>query len=188
VTFAKEFLLQAASILAALDCDAIDAVAAGLAKVRDDGGRVFCLGVGGSAATASHMVNDLRKACGVEAYAPTDNVSELTARTNDDGWEATFVEWLKTSALGNRDALLIFSVGGGRGQVSRNIVLALEWADRQGADIFGVVGRDGGATKEMANACVLIPPLVPSLITPLTEGVASVVAHALVAHPLLRRP
>ncbi len=156
--------------------------------MRAAGGRLFILGVGGSAGHASHAVNDFRKICGFEAYAPTDNVSELTARTNDEGWETTFVEWLKTSRLSDKDGLLIFSVGGGNKEknVSVNLVRAIDLAKERGAKIFGIVGRDGGHTKKMADACVLVPVIDASRTTPHTEGFAAVVWHLLVSHPKLQ--
>lgn len=187
-TFTERYLDEAAHVLQALDHAAVERVAAGLATVRDRGGRLFILGVGGSAAHASHAVNDFRKICGIEAYAATDNVSELTARANDDGWESTFSGWLTGSRLGATDAVLVFSVGGGdreRG-VSVNIVRALELARQVGATIFGVIGRDGGFTATVADAVVLIPPLYPHHITPHTEGVCAVVWHLLVSHPGLQ--
>jgi len=147
------------------------------------------LGVGGSAGHASHAVNDFRKICGFEAYAPTDNVSELTARVNDEGWETSFSEWLKVSRLGARDAVLVFSVGGGNREknVSPNLVRALELAGEVGAAVFGIVGKDGGATKAAAAACVVIPTVSPDRITPHTEGLCAVVWHLLVSHPALKR-
>jgi len=187
--FVRLYLDETARAVAALDARAIDAVAAGLARVRDGGGRLFVLGVGGSAAHASHAVNDFRKLCGFEAYAPTDNVSELTARVNDDGWESSFVAWLEVSRLSRRDAVLVFSVGGGNKEknVSPNLVRALELASARGSAIFGVVGRDGGATRAAAEACVVIPTVAPERITPHTEGLCAVVWHLLVSHPALKR-
>ena len=187
--FVRLYLDETVEAVRALDAGAIDAVAAGLARVRDGGGRLFILGVGGSAGHASHAVNDFRKICGFEAYAPTDNVSELTARVNDEGWETSFSEWLKVSRLGAQDAVLVFSVGGGNREknVSPNLVRALELAQQAGAAIFGVVGKDGGATKLAAEACVLIPTVSPDRITPHTEGLAAVVWHLLVSHPRLKR-
>jgi D-sedoheptulose 7-phosphate isomerase len=163
-------------------------VAAGLARVRDGGGRLFVLGVGGSAGHASHAVNDFRKICGFEAYAPTDNVSELTARINDDGWDTAFAEWLRGSRLSARDAVLVFSVGGGDPErnVSVNLVRALDLATSIGAPVFGVVGRDGGHTARVAEACVVIPTADPARVTPHTEGLCAVVWHLLVSHPSLQ--
>jgi D-sedoheptulose 7-phosphate isomerase len=188
MSFADTYLGETRELVEALDRDAIERVAAGLATARERGGRLFILGVGGSAAHASHAVNDFRKLCGFEAYAPTDNVSELTARTNDDGFDDTFSAWLRGSRLCDRDALLIYSVGGGdadRG-VSTNIVRALELAGEVGASIFGVVGRDGGHTARVADGCVVIPPLFEDRITPHTEGLCAVIWHLLVSHPRLQ--
>jgi D-sedoheptulose 7-phosphate isomerase len=183
------YLDETARAVAALDAGAIGAVAAGLARVRDGGGRLFILGVGGSAAHASHAVNDFRKLCGFEAYTPTDNVSELTARVNDDGWDTSFAAWLEVSRLGPGDAVLVFSVGGGSKEknVSPNLVRALELATARGSAVFGVVGRDGGATRAAAEACVVIPTVSPDRITPHTEGLCAVVWHLLVSHPALKR-
>ena len=187
--FSAGYLRESVEILQSVDCDSIERCAAGLAEVRDHGGRLFILGVGGSAGHASHAVNDFRKICGFEAYAPTDNVSELTARTNDEGWDSVFVEWLRGSRLRPGDGLLIFSVGGGsvERQVSVNLVRALDYARQVGAYLFGVVGRDGGHTARVADACVLIPALVADRITPHTEGLCAVIWHLLVSHPRLAR-
>jgi D-sedoheptulose 7-phosphate isomerase len=188
-SFADNFLAETNEIVAALDREDIEHVAAGLAEVRDAGGRLFVLGVGGSAGHASHAVNDFRKLCALEAYTPTDNVSELTARVNDDGWESSFSEWLKGSRISERDGVLVFSVGGGdreRG-ISANLVLALELAQSAGARVFGVVGRDGGYTRKVADTSVVIPPLHPDRTTPHTEGLCAVVWHLLVTHPVLAR-
>lgn len=188
-SFSDDFLAETTEIVAALDREDIERVASGLARVRDGGGRLFILGVGGSAGHASHAVNDFRKLCALEAYAPTDNVSELTARVNDEGWDTTFSEWLKGSRIGEGDAILVFSVGGGdreRG-ISANLVLAVEQARSAGAGVFGVVGRDGGHTRKVADASVVIPPLHPDRTTPHTEGLCAVVWHLLVTHPALAR-
>lgn len=187
--FVRLFLDESVRAIRAIDAAAIDAVATGLARVREGGGRLFILGVGGSAGHASHAVNDFRKICGFEAYTPTDNVSELTARVNDEGWDGSFAEWLKVSRLGPRDGVLVFSVGGGNRDknVSMNLVLALELARAVGAAIFGIVGKDGGATRQTAEACVLIPVVSPDRITPHTEGLCAVVWHLLVSHPALKR-
>ena len=187
--FVREYLKESVRAIQEIDADAVEAVATGLAAVREGGGRLFILGVGGSAGHASHAVNDFRKICGVEAYAPTDNVSELTARTNDEGWDTSFSEWLKVSNLGARDGLLIFSVGGGNREknVSMNIVRAIELGEQVGAKIFGVVGKDGGTTKTSATACVVIPTVSADRITPHTEGLCAVVWHLLVSHPVLKR-
>jgi D-sedoheptulose 7-phosphate isomerase len=187
--FAAVYLSEAAEIMAAIDRDQVERLAVGLARVRDAGGRLFILGVGGSAGHASHAVNDFRKICGFEAYAPTDNVSELTARVNDDGWDTTFEAWLRGSRLAPADAVLVFSVGGGNReqQVSVNLVRALELARDRGAAVFGIVGRDGGFTSDAAEASVVIPPLVAERVTPHTEGLCAVIWHLLVAHPALQQ-
>ena len=187
--FTKNYLDETLRAVSALDRGAIEGVAAGLARVREGGGRLFILGVGGSAGHASHAVNDFRKLCGFEAYAPTDNVSELTARVNDEGWDTSFAAWLEVSRLGPRDGILVFSVGGGNKEknVSANLVRALELATARGSAVFGVVGRDGGATRAAAEACVVIPTVSPDRITPHTEGLCAVVWHLLVSHPALKR-
>jgi D-sedoheptulose 7-phosphate isomerase len=187
--FVDMYLQETLRAVRELDAAAVDDVARGLGLVRDGGGRLFILGVGGSAGHASHAVNDFRKICGFEAYTPTDNVSELTARVNDEGWETSFSAWLEVSRLGPRDAVLVFSVGGGNREknVSPNLVRALELAEKVGAPIFGVVGKDGGATKRAARACVVIPTVHPDRVTPHTEGLAAVVWHLLVSHPSLKR-
>jgi D-sedoheptulose 7-phosphate isomerase len=164
-------------------------MALALASLRDNGGRLFFIGAGGSAANCGHAVNDFRKLCGIECYAPTDNVSELTARTNDEGWDTVFAAWLATSRLGNKDGLFVFSVGGGdlERNVSPNIVRALDLAKQRGAKIFGVVGRDGGYTKKAGDHVVVIPTVDPALVTPHTEAFQAVVWHCLVSHPALQR-
>jgi D-sedoheptulose 7-phosphate isomerase len=178
------YLAAAASLARAIDPAQLDAMARGVAGVRDRGGRLFILGVGGGAGHASHAVNDFRKLCALESYAPTDNVSELTARTNDDGWETSFSAWLEVSRLSERDALLVFSVGGGSRErrVSTNLVSAMEAAREVGASIYGVVGAPGGTLAELADVAVLIEP-PPELRTPLVESFQAVVWHALVSHP-----
>jgi D-sedoheptulose 7-phosphate isomerase len=186
--FAQQFLAETIEIIHNIDAVAVDHCAFGLAGVRQRGGRLFVLGVGGSSAHASHAVNDFRKICRFEAYTPTDNVAELTARVNDEGWDRSFAEWLRGSRLSARDALLIFSVGGGdekRG-VSVNLIRAMQLAVERGASIFGVVGRDGGYTATVADVCVIIPPLVSDRVTPHTEGLCAVVWHLLVSHPALQ--
>jgi D-sedoheptulose 7-phosphate isomerase len=185
--FTRTFLDESIALIQKLDVDAIEAVASGLADVRARGGRLFVLGVGGSAGHASHAVNDFRKICGLEAYTPTDNASELTARVNDEGWDTCFSEWLKVSRLKKGDALLIFSVGGGNREknVSVNLVRSLELAKDVGANVYGIVGRDGGYTKQVADACVLVPVVSPDRITPHTEGFCAVIWHLLVSHPKL---
>jgi D-sedoheptulose 7-phosphate isomerase len=187
-SFADTYLQETAAIVERLDRDEIERVAAGLAEVRGRGGRLFVLGVGGSAAHASHAANDFRKLCGLETYAPTDNVSELTARVNDDGWETVFSEWLRGSRLSGADAVLVFSVGGGSSEqnVSVGLVRALDLAREVGAGIFGVVGRDGGHTRQVADACVLIPTEAEERVTPHTEGLCAVIWHLLVSHPALQ--
>lgn len=187
--FASTFIAESIAILQHVDVAEVERMAAGLAHVRELGGRLFILGVGGSAGHASHAVNDFRKLCGFEAYAPTDNVSELTARANDDGWETCFSAWLQGSRIGSRDAVLVFSVGGGNREknVSVNIVRALETATAAGAHIFGIVGRDGGFTREAASFCILVPIVASERITPHTEGLCAVLWHLLVSHPLLQR-
>jgi D-sedoheptulose 7-phosphate isomerase len=189
MTFTKEFVAESIAILGAIDTDAVEDLAYGIAAIRDRGGRLFILGVGGSAGHASHAVNDFRKICDIETYTPTDNVSELTARANDEGWDTTFSEWLKGSRLSAADGLLIFSVGGGdeiKG-VSMNIVSALQLGQERGTPIFGIVGRDGGATARMAQACLVIPPLYPDHVTPQTEGICALIWHLLVTHPALAK-
>lgn len=188
-SFSKAFLTETIEIVGELDADAIEAVVAELAAVRERGGRLFVLGVGGSAGHAGHAVNDFRKICGFEAYAPTDNVAELTARINDDGWDGAFVGWLQGSRLGPDDGILIFSVGGGNREknVSVNLVRAIEYANEVGATVLGVVGRDGGYTAAASRACVVIPPRFEERITPHTEGLCAVVWHLVVSHPALQQ-
>ncbi len=188
-TFTQKYLDESVELIRKLDAASIEAVAEGLASVRAAGGRLFILGVGGSAGHAGHAVNDFRKLCGFEAYAPTDNVSELTARVNDEGWDTCFSEWLKVSRLRAGDRVLDFSVGGGNREknVSVNLVRSLELAKQVGAKVFGIVGRDGGFTKQSADACVLVPTVASERVTPHTEGFAAVVWHLLVSHPVLQR-
>ena len=186
--FAKQFLEEAQDVARRLDADAIESVASHLAQLRARGGRLFILGVGGSAGNASHAVNDFRKLVGIETYAPTDNVSELTARTNDEGWETVFSAWLEVSRLKASDAILIFSVGGGslERNVSPNLVRAVQYAKQVGATVLGIVGRDGGYTATQADACVIIPVVNPDHITPHSEAFQAVVWHLLVTHPSLK--
>jgi D-sedoheptulose 7-phosphate isomerase len=188
MSFTQQYLSEAAQILQRLDAGAIDRMVALLAATRAGGGRLFILGVGGSAANASHAVNDFRKIAGMEAYAPTDNVSELTARTNDEGWAGVFEGWLRGSRLRSGDAVLVFSVGGGNAEknVSPNLVAALCYAKGVGARVLGVVGRDGGYTAQVADACVVVPTVNPSHVTPHTEAFQAVVSHLLVTHPDLK--
>jgi D-sedoheptulose 7-phosphate isomerase len=183
--FTQSYLTELSVILSALDPEPIEAMARALQSVRRQGGRLFVLGVGGSAANASHAVNDFRKIAGIEAYAPTDNVAELTARTNDDGWVSTFAEWLKVSHLRQKDALLVLSVGGGTEEVSENIFAAVHEATYVGATVLGVVGPEGGETAEVADVCLLVPGFYPAHVTPHAETVQAVVWHLLVSHPLL---
>ena len=188
MNFSETFIAEAIEILNKLEVAAIEKMVDVLAQTRAQSGRLFILGVGGSAANASHAVNDFRKIVGIETYAPTDNVSELTARTNDEGWASVFKGWLEGSHLNAKDAILVFSVGGGNLEknVSPNLVLALQLAKEVGAKIVGVVGRDGGYTAQVADACVIIPTIHAEHVTPHTEAFQSVVHHLLVTHPRLK--
>ncbi|HSI10855.1 MAG TPA: SIS domain-containing protein [Chthoniobacter sp.] len=188
MSYSAQHLAETRSIVEQLDPALLEKVVEGLANVRDRGGRLFILGVGGSAANASHAVNDFRKICGFEAYAPTDNVSELTARTNDEGWATVFAEWLRGSRVNGRDGLLVFSVGGGslEKNVSPNLVEALKLAKSVGAAVYGIVGKDGGYTAQVADAAVIIPTVNPSNITPHSEAFQGVVWHLFVSHPKLK--
>ena len=188
MTFTEQFLEEAIDIIRRIDRPSVEAVASLLGDCRAAGGRLFILGIGGSAANASHAVNDFRKICGIEAYAPTDNVSELTARTNDEGWAGIFEGWLRVSRLAVSDALLIFSVGGGNleKQVSPNLVCAIKYAKSVGAKVAGIVGRDGGYTRQMADACILVPTVNAKHVTPHTEAFQAVLWHLLVTHPALK--
>jgi D-sedoheptulose 7-phosphate isomerase len=187
-TFTQRYLSDAAQIIDRLDVDRIEAVVELLARTRGRGGRLFILGVGGSAANAAHAVNDFRKIAGIESYAPTDNVAELTARTNDDGWASVFEGWLRVSRLCTADTVFVLSVGGGDAErnVSPNLVAALDYAKSAGATIVGIVGRDGGYTARMADACVIVPTVDPLTVTPHTEAFQAVVWHLMVTHPLLK--
>jgi D-sedoheptulose 7-phosphate isomerase len=187
--FAEDYLNEAKQIIDRLDKEAVEKMAELLAEARQQGGRLFVLGVGGGAANASHAVNDFRKIVGLEAYAPTDNVAELTARTNDEGWASVFVEWLKTSHIRKGDVVLVFSVGGGdlEKNVSPNLVSALRYTKEVGARVCGVVGRNGGFTAQVADACVIIPTIDPLRITPHTEAFQAVIWHLLVSHPRLKQ-
>ncbi len=189
MSLVKAYFRDAARILEQIDEAAVEALLAELVRVRERSGRLFILGVGGSAGNASHAVNDFRKLCGIEAYAPTDNVSELTARVNDDGWEATFSGWLEVSNLSSRDLILVFSVGGGDRErnVSPNLVRALEYGQSVGARLAGIVGRDGGFTARVAHACVIIPTVNEAAVTPHSEAFQGVIWHFLVSHPALQR-
>ena len=188
MSYITQYLEEAAAILRQLDARRIDQVLDLLLDVRQQGGRVFFLGVGGGAGHASHAVNDFRKIAGLECYAPTDNVSELTARINDDGWETSYRNWLQGSRLRAQDALFVFSVGGGDAErkVSANLVAALQFARKVGARVCGVVGRDGGFTARVSDACVIIPVVNPETITPHTESFQALVWHLLVSHPKLK--
>ncbi|MGZ4688305.1 MAG: SIS domain-containing protein [Acidimicrobiia bacterium] len=187
-SFIDDYLAETVDIIGKIERAAVDAVVSELASVREGGGRLFVLGVGGSAGHASHAVNDFRKICGFEAYTPTDNVSELTAHINDDGWDTALSAWLEGSRLGPRDGILVFSVGGGDAErgVSTSLVRALDLAKRVGASICGVVGRDGGHTAQVADACVVLPVVNAERVTPHTEGLCAVVWHLLVTHPKLK--
>jgi D-sedoheptulose 7-phosphate isomerase len=185
---ATQFFAEVAQVAQRIDVDAIEVLARELVALRERGGRLFLLGVGGSAANCSHAVNDFRKLCGIEAYTPVDNVSELTARTNDEGWDTVFSAWLRTSKAGPQDAVLVFSVGGGDAEknVSVNIVSGLKEAKQRGLKIFGVVGRNGGFTKQVGDCVVVIPTVEASRVTPHTEAFQAVVWHCLVSHPDLQ--
>ena len=188
MTYTQQHLEESSRIIAQLDADAIERMVSLLVDLRARGGRLFFLGVGGSAANCSHAVNDFRKIAGIEAYAPTDNVSELTARTNDEGWASVFVEWLRGSRLKREDALLVLSVGGGslEKNVSPNLVSALKLAKEVGATVLGVVGRDGGYTAKVADACVIVPTVNPGNVTPHSEAFQAVLWHLFVSHPRLK--
>ena len=188
MTYTEKHLNEARQIIESIDAEAIEGMVKLLAQVRADDGRLFFLGVGGSAGNCSHAVNDFRKIAGFESYAPTDNVSELTARTNDEGWDTVFVEWLKTSRLSEKDAVFVLSVGGGdlEKNISPNLVRALQYAKAVGAGITGVVGRDGGFTATVADVCVIVPTVNPETITPHAEAFQAVVWHLLVSHPGLK--
>ncbi|MGC8484333.1 MAG: SIS domain-containing protein [Candidatus Baltobacteraceae bacterium] len=186
--FWTSYLDEAKLVIDRIDRSAAEALVAQLVALRERSGRLFILGVGGSAGNASHAVNDFRKLVGIETYAPTDNVSELTARTNDEGWATVFAAWLQVSRLNGNDAVLVFSVGGGNVEknVSPNLVLALQYAKQVGAKILGIVGRDGGYTAQVADACVIVPTVNPDHITPHSEAFQAVIWHGLVSHPSLK--
>jgi D-sedoheptulose 7-phosphate isomerase len=187
MSYAQEHLQETIAILQRLDEAAIEEIVSVLAQLKANDGRLFFLGVGGSAGNCSHAVNDFRKLLGIECYTPTDNVSELTARINDDGWESAYVEWLKVSRLGERDAVFVLSVGGGSAEknISGNLIAAVDHARKIGAKIIGIVGRDGGHTARLADACVIIPTVNPRTVTPHCEALQSVILHLLVSHPRL---
>ena len=188
MSYVRQHLKEAAEVIQKLDVAAIEKMVVLLTGIKQAGGRLFFLGVGGSAGNCSHAVNDFRKIVGIESYAPTDNVSELTARTNDDGWASIFVEWLKISKLSGKDALFIMSVGGGNLEknISPNLVEAIKYAKVVGAKVTGIVGRDGGYTAQAADACVIVPTVNPDTITPHSEAFQAVIWHLLVSHPLLK--
>lgn len=188
MSYARQHLDETARVIAGLDPAVLDDIAARLAALRQRAGRLFLLGIGGSAANASHAVNDFRKIAGIEAYTPVDNVSELTARANDEGWDSIFARWLEGSRLRRDDMVLVFSVGGGslEHNVSPNLVRALQYAKTVGAAIVGVVGRDGGFTATVADACVIVPTVAPERVTPHTEACQAIVWHLLVSHPLVK--
>lgn len=188
MSYTTQYLEEAGQIIQQLNIHVIDKLVKLLADLRERQGRLFILGVGGGAGHASHAAADFRKIAGIEAYAPTDNASELTAQVNDDGWESVFVNWLKESRLSDRDMILVFSVGGGdlTHNVSPNLVRALEYAKEVGATIIGVVGREGGYTRKVADACVIVPTINPSTVTPHTESFQALVWHLLVSHPRLQ--
>lgn len=188
MSFTKTFIAEAIEILNKIDEVSVEKIADVIAETRSQGGRLFILGVGGSAANASHAVNDFRKIVGIETYAPTDNVSELTARTNDEGWASVFKAWLEGSRLNAKDAIMVFSVGGGdlEKNVSPNLVMALQYAKEVGSKVVGIVGRDGGYTAQVADACVIIPTIHQDRVTPHTEAFQSVIHHLLVTHPKLK--
>jgi D-sedoheptulose 7-phosphate isomerase len=188
MSFIEDYLQESVELIGRLDNEAIGKMVLYLTRLREQDGRLFILGVGGGAGHASHAVNDFRKIVGIQAYAPTDNVSELTARINDDGWDTVFAHWLKGSRLNDKDMLLVFSVGGGslERNISPNLVRALQYAKEVGAGILGVVGRDGGYTAQVADACVIIPTVNTAMITPHTESFQAVIWHLLVSHPNLQ--
>ena len=185
MSYTQEYLAAAAQAIEQLDRNAIEAMVQLVVETRQRGGRLFVLGVGGSAGNASHAVNDFRKIAGIESYAPTDNVSELTARINDEGWDTAFAKWLEGSRLNEKDLILILSVGGGNRPLntSVNLVVALEYAREVGAKICGIVGRDGGFTAQVADACAIVPTVAPDVVTPLTESFQAVIWHLIVSHP-----
>ena len=185
MSYTQQYLAAAAQVIEQLDRSAIDAMVRLFVETRQRGGRLFILGVGGSAGNASHAVNDFRKIAGIESYAPTDNVSELTARINDEGWDTAFAKWLEGSRLSEKDLILVLSVGGGNRPLntSVNLVVALEYAKEVGAKICGIVGRDGGFTAQVADACAIVPTVTPDAVTPLTESFQAVIWHLIVSHP-----
>lgn len=188
MAYIEEYMQEVGAIAQQIDRSAIARMVDIILTIRANHGRLFFLGVGGGAAAATHAVNDFRKIAGIESYSPSDNVSELTARINDDGWESVFVEWLKGSKLTDRDAVFVFSVGGGNREknISVNLVMALEYAKQVGANILGIVGRDGGYTGKVANGCVIVPTVNGNTVTPHTEAFQAVISHLIISHPLMR--
>jgi D-sedoheptulose 7-phosphate isomerase len=188
MTYIKQYLEEVRKVVNSLDVDSIKSMINLLVNIRKEGGRLFFLGVGGGAGNATHAVNDFRKITGIESYAPTDNVSEFTARVNDDGWDTVFVNWLKGSKLNSKDGIFIFSVGGGNVEknISINIVQAVKYAKEAGARVLGIVGRDGGYTAKVADACVIIPTVNPENITPHTEAFQAVIWHLIISHPEMK--
>jgi len=188
MSYVEKFLDEVSQVVNGLDVNIIEKMIDQLVELRKNGGRLFFLGVGGGAVNASHAVNDFRKIAGIEAYAPTDNVGELTARVNDDGWETVFVNWLRGSKLGKNDGVFVFSVGGGNAEknISVNIVQALKYAKEIGAKVFGIVGRDGGYTAQVADACVVVPTVNPETVTPHTESFQAVIWHLIISHPEMK--
>jgi len=188
MNYIENYLEETKKLIEIIDKNMIQRIVNYLVDIRQENGRLFFLGVGGGAANASHAVNDFRKICGIEAYTPTDNVSELTARTNDSGWESVFVDWLRGSKLSSLDGVFVLSVGGGNSEknISANLIRALDYAKKVGAKIFGIVGRDGGYTSKVADACVIAPTVNLETITPHTESFQSVILHLIISHPLLK--
>ncbi|MBW1772798.1 MAG: SIS domain-containing protein [Deltaproteobacteria bacterium] len=188
MSYTKQYLSEAAQIIAQLDTDTVDKMVDLLVHTREEGGRLFILGVGGGAGHACHAIADFRKIAGIEAYAPSDNVAELTARVNDEGWDTAYVEWLKGSRLNGKDLIFVFSVGGGdlERNISANLVRSLQYAQEVGAGIIGVVGRDGGYTAQVADACVVVPTVNPQAVTAHTESFQALIWHLLVSHPNLQ--
>ena len=186
--YIKQYISELHQVIDRLDVEAIERMIQLLIDLREKRGRLFFLGVGGGASNATHAVNDFRKICGIESYTPTDNISELSARINDDGWDSAFAQWLKGSRLGKKDGIFVFSVGGGNAEknISVNIVQALQYAKEVGARILGIVGRDGGYTAEVANTCVIIPTVNPETVTPHTEAFQAVIWHLIVSHPEMK--
>ena len=188
MSYIKQYISELHQVIDRLDVEAIERMVQLLADLRENGGRLFFLGVGGGAGNATHAVNDFRKICGIESYTPTDNISELSARINDNGWDSVFAEWLKGSRLGKKDGIFVISVGGGDAEknISVNIVQALQYAKEVSARIFGIVGRDGGYTAKVADACVIIPTVNPETVTPHTEAFQAVIWHLIVSHPEMK--